>query len=203
MSKSLGNFFTARDILKKYSSNAIRYLFNQTHYASPLSFSMELLESAEKGLEKIYNLAQRIENLTPSSDSNLNSFENERYVFAFESAMDDNLNPPKAMGAIFDFVRDFNKFINKNEQVQESVIDDARNFLTNTMTDVFGISIFKTETKTQSIESELVNLLIELRALAKKEKNYALADEIRDKLKNIGVILEDSKQGTKYKLARK
>lgn len=203
MSKSLGNFFTAREILKKYSANAIRYLFSQTHFSGPLNFSDDLLESAEKGLEKIYNLVQRIENITPSHASGLNSFENERYLFAFESSMDDNFNTPQALAAVYDFTRDFNKFLSKNDQISEEVLNVAKKFLTSTLTDVLGIKLFSTNQADDSKENDLVNLFIELRTKAKSEKNYNLADEIRTKLNDIGVILEDSKEGTTYKIARK
>lgn len=203
MSKSLGNFFTTREILKKYSANAIRYFFSQTHFSGPLSFSEELLESAEKGLEKIYNLVQRIENLKGSQVGGLIPFENERYIFAFESAMDDNLNTPQALAAIYDFIRDFNKFLNKNDQVSADVISGAKQFLTNTLTDVLGIVLFAEENQSNSKEEELVNILIDLRAKAKLDKNYGLADDIRNKLSDIGVILEDSKEGTTYKISRK
>lgn len=202
MSKSLGNFFTARDILKKYSANSIRYFFSQTHYSGPLSFTEELLKGAEKGLEKIYNLAQRIENIIPASSGKLNSFEQERYLFAFESAMDDNFNSPQALASIFDFIRDFNKFLNKNDNISVKVVDNAKSFLINTLTNVLGINIFTKSESRDSKENELVQLLIYLRTKAKSDKNYSLADEIRDKLKGIGVILEDSKDGTKYKITR-
>jgi len=202
MSKSLGNFFTARDILKNHSANAIRYLFSQTHYSGPLNFAKELLESAEKGLEKIYNLVQRIENIIPSKSNDLISFENERYLFAFESAMDDNFNTPQALAAVYDFIRDFNKYLNKNEQISEEVISSAKNFLVSTITDVLGIVLYPENEQNDSKENELVNILVELRNNAKVNKNYALADDIRDKLKEIGVILEDSKEGTTYKISR-
>jgi cysteinyl-tRNA synthetase len=202
MSKSLGNFFTTRDILKKYSANSIRHFFSQTHYSGPLSFSEELLNSAEKGLEKIYNLAQRIENISPASSGDLLSFEQERYLFAFESAMDDNFNTPQALASIFDFVRDFNKFLNKNDNISKEVIENAKEFLTSTLTDVLGITIFSQNESRDSKEDDLVQLLIDLRTKAKSDKNYTLADEIRDKLKEIGVILEDSKEGTKYKITK-
>ena len=202
MSKSLGNFFTARDILKKYSANSIRYFFSQTHYSGPLSFTEELLKGAEKGLEKIYNLAQRIENIIPASSGKLNSFEQERYLFAFESAMDDNFNSPQALASIFDFIRDFNKFLNKNDNISVKVVDNAKSFLINTLTNVLGINIFTKSESRDSKENELVQLLIYLRTKAKSDKNYSLADEIRDKLKGIGVILEDNKDGTKYKITR-
>ncbi len=203
MSKSLGNFFTTRDILKKYSANAIRYLFSQTHFSGPLNFSEDLLESAEKGLEKIYKLVQRIDSITPSQASGLNSFENERYLFAFESSMDDNFNTPQALAAIYDFTRDFNKFLGKNDKISEDVINVAKKFLTYTLTDVLGIKLFSDNQQNNSKEDNLVKLLIELRTTAKQEKNYSLADDIRSKLNEIGVTLEDSKEGTTYKISRK
>ena len=202
MSKSLGNFFTARDILKKYSSNAVRYLFSQTHYSGPLNFTDELLASAEKGLEKIYNLAQRIQKITPSQSSNLVDFEIERYLFAFESSMDDNFNSPQALASIYDFIRDFNKFLNKNDQISTEVLISAKKFLTSTLTDVLGIVVFSDNIINESKENELVELMIQLRTKAKLEKNYGLADEIREKLSEIGIILEDSKEGTSYKISR-
>lgn len=202
MSKSLGNFFTARDILKKYSANAIRYFFSQTHFSGPLSFTDELLQGAEKGLEKIYNLAQRIEKVSPSKAGGLVDFEVERYLFAFESAMDDNFNSPQALASVYDFIRDFNKFLNKNDQVSSDVLSSAKKFMTSTLTDVLGIVIFNERNEEDSKEGELVNLLIELRTKAKLDKNYGLADDIRNKLSAIGIILEDSKEGTSYKISR-
>jgi cysteinyl-tRNA synthetase len=202
MSKSLGNFFTAREILKRYSANAIRYFFSQTHYSGPLNFSDELLESAEKGLEKIYNLVQRIENIKTFEGSELNSFEQERYLFAFESAMDDNFNTPQALAVVYDFIRDFNKFLNKNDHISNEVIVNAKQFLTSTLTEVLGLKLFSEVGSSNSKEEELINLLIDLRKEAKNNKNYKLADEIRNKLNDIGIILEDSKEGTKYKISR-
>ncbi|MCW8849347.1 MAG: cysteine--tRNA ligase [Melioribacteraceae bacterium] len=202
MSKSLGNFFTARDILKNYSANAIRYFFSQTHFSGPLNFTDDLLQSAEKGLEKIYNLAQRIEKISPSKAGGLVDFEVERYLFAFESAMDDNFNSPQALASVYDFIRDFNKFLNKNDQVSGDVLSAAKKFMTSTLTDVLGIVIFHERAEQDSKEAELVNLLIELRTKAKLDKNYGLADEIRNKLSEIGIILEDSKEGTSYKISR-
>ncbi|MCB9247359.1 MAG: cysteine--tRNA ligase [Ignavibacteriales bacterium] len=203
MSKSLGNFFTAREILKRFNPNAIRLFFSQTHFSGPLSFSDELLEGAEKGLEKIYNLVQRIESIAPSNDSGLITFEQERYLFAFESAMDDNFNTSQALAAIYDFTRDFNKYLSKNEKVPVEVLDSAKKFLKSTLTDVLGIQVFKEAENRNSKEDELIKLFIDLRTKAKLEKNYKLADEIRDNLKNIGVILEDSKEGTTYKISSK
>jgi len=202
MSKSLGNFFTAREILKKYSANAIRLFFSQTHYAGQLNFSAELLEAAEKGLEKITNLAQKINSITPSIEKGLNAFEQERYLFAFESAMDDNFNTPKALAAVYDFVRDFNKFISKNDKLPREVLENAKEFLKSTLTDVLGIEVFAQSKSGNSKESFLIQVLINLRNEAKKKKDYETADLIREKLKEGGIILEDSKDGTTYKYVK-
>ncbi len=203
MSKSLGNFFTAREILKKYNPNAIRLFFSQTHFSGPLSFSEDLIEGAEKGLEKILNLAQKIENTKPSIEIDLNPFEIDRYLFAFESAMDDNFNTSQALAAVYDFVRDFNKFLTKNEKISKEVLENAKDFLRKTLTNVLGIEIFSENTNRNSKENELINLFIEFRTKAKLDKNYKLSDEIRDKLKELGIILEDSKEGTTYKISSK
>ena len=154
-------------------------------------------------MEKIHNLVQRIETLRPSTQERTNVFEDERYLFAFESAMDDNFNTPKALGAIYDYVRDFNKFLNKNDEISKDVIDSAKSFLRATMTDVLGIELLRETTNEMSRESELINLFIELRTNAKERKDYNLADEIRSKLNDIGIVLEDSKEGTKYKFRKK
>ncbi len=116
--------------------------------------------------------------------------------------MDDNFNTPQALASVFDFIRDFNKFLNKNDKISKEVLENAKRFLTSTLTDVIGIKLFSKNESRDSKEDELVKLLIDLRTKAKFEKNYSLADEIRDKLKEIGVILEDSKEGTKYKISR-
>ncbi len=203
MSKSLGNFFTAREILKKYNPNAIRLFFSQTHFSGPLSFSEDLIEGAEKGLEKIINLAQKIENMKPSNENNLNSFEIDRYLFAFESSMDDNFNTSQALASVFDFIRDFNKYLAKNEKVPAEVLQSAKDYLQKTVTNVLGIEIFRQNTLRNTLESELIEMLIDLRKKSKLEKNYKLADEIRDKLKDMGIILEDAKEGTTYKITSK
>src|SRR4030066_83756 len=132
MSKSLGNFSTARDILKLYSAESIRLLFSQTHYRGPLEFSDELLDSAQKGLEKFENLIEKInphpvplpsardeqegKGEKPSKEININ-FDFTKYYKDFAIAMDDDLNTPQAVAVLFDFVRDVNKKIAENENL--------------------------------------------------------------------------------------
>ncbi|MFZ0456694.1 MAG: cysteine--tRNA ligase [Ignavibacteriaceae bacterium] len=207
MSKSLGNFFTARDILKKYSSEAIRLAFAQTHYAGPLNFSDELLSSAEKGLEKLNNLAEKIENEinVNITDGMTQEFDFEKYKNDFISSMDDDFNSPQACAVIFDFIREVNKTISENEKINAEFYSNVKDFLKQTAEGVLGILDFS-KVSTQSsgeLQIELIELFIKIRTDAKNEKNFALADKIRDELKEIGITLQDSKAKTTYKIVNR
>jgi len=202
MSKSLGNFFTAREILKKYSAEAIRLLFTQTHYAGPLNFSEDLLESAKKGLEKINNLVEHVgEKITKNTRGDIIDFDFDKYYFGFENSMDDDFNTPQAVAIIFDFVRSVNSIIAKNDNIDIKFYEDVKLFLEKTAQNVLGIVKFDSESKQigDSKENELVELLISIRTDAKKNKNYELADLIRNKLAEIGFQLVDTKSGTTFK----
>jgi cysteinyl-tRNA synthetase len=204
MSKSLGNFFTARDVLKKYSAETIRMLFAQTHYRGPLNFSDELLSAAEKGLEKLNNLALKINDEIKLNRQKGNSpdFDFQKYLSAFTNAMDDDFNTPQGIAAIFDLVKDVNRTIAENENIIVEFYVSVKTFLEKTVSDVLGILDFDklSQTSDGKLEGDLIELLIKLRTDAKKEKNYALADKIRSELNNLGVILEDSKDKTIYKV---
>jgi cysteinyl-tRNA synthetase len=207
MSKSLGNFFTARDVLKKYPAEVIRLFFLQTHYAGPLNFSDELLAAAQKGLEKIINLAERIEEELKKGKTGQNTaeFDFEKFYSEFNSAMDDDFNSPQAIGVIFDFTRAVNKAIDENPDSGESFFIKAKEFLEKTAHGVLGVLDFSSlrgGDSDKSLENELIELLITLRTDAKKEKNYALSDKIRNELNNLGVVLQDSKEKTAFKKVR-
>lgn len=206
MSKSLGNFFTARDILKKYSAEALRMFFAQAHYGGPLNFSEELLASAQKGLEKLNTLAERIEEKIKSgSDSKDKSdFDFDKFESSFKSAMEDDFNSPQAVAAIFDFVKEVNKVLAESENHSSEFYKSVKSFLERTTSGVLGILSFdkQTESADAALENSLIELLINLRNDAKLAKNYALSDKIRDELKNLGVILQDSKEKTTYKKSK-
>ncbi len=207
MSKSLGNFFTARDILKAYSPEAVRLAFAQTHYAGPLNFSEELLSSAEKGLEKLNNLAEKInEEINNNNTGGVDpSFNFAKFKEGFEAAMNDDFNSPQATAVIFDFIREVNRAAAENENINVNFYLNVKDFLRKTAEGVLGIIDFDAAGTTGSgqLENDLIELLIKLRTDAKKEKNYALSDKIRDELKNIGIVLEDSREKTSFKRARK
>ncbi|MCJ7552574.1 MAG: cysteine--tRNA ligase, partial [Ignavibacteriaceae bacterium] len=200
MSKSLGNFFTARDVLKRYSAEAIRMLFSQAYYRGPINFTDELLSSAQKGLEKINNLVSRINKELENPKSGTSpEFNFAPYKEKFTAAMDDDLNTSQAVAVIFDFVRDVNSVIAETSNIDASFFKGAKEFLQSTAEDVLGIVDFNQKESTSSIEKELIELFIKIRIDAKKEKNFTLADKVRDELKLLGIVLEDSKEGTIYK----
>ena len=203
MSKSLGNFFTARDILKKFTAETVRLFFSQTHYAAPLNFSEELLQSASKASEKIITLAKKINEKLKSEkygdeESSVNF---EKYFADFTAAVDDDFNFPKGVAVIFDFVREVNREMQTDKEFKVEFYQSAKDFLVKTADEVLGILDWKeleTPAVIDSKEDELIRLLIDLRANAKKEKNYALADEIRNRLGEMGIVLQDTKDGVTY-----
>lgn len=202
MSKSLGNFFTAREVLEKYSAEAIRLFFAQAHYRGPVDFSSELLDASEKGLEKFKNLQIAIDSALKKNktgglnpDFNFNAFEKR-----FSEAMDEDFNSPQAVAVIFDFVKEVNRVIAEKENLSNIFYLSIKEFLEKTAQDVLGIMSFEErELKQDSqLENELIKLLIEIRLKAKLEKNFQLTDEIRKKLELLGITLKDTKEGTDF-----
>lgn len=205
MSKSLGNFFTAREVLKKYSAEAVRLFFAQAHYRGPLNFSDELLQASEKGVEKLQNLADKAEDeLQKNSDEGKQiEFDFNNWYEKFEQAMDDDFNSAQAVAVMFDFTREVNRIIAENENLNKDFYNNVKSFLKKTAEDVLGVISFQKKESLPSLEDDLIELLIKIRTEAKKEKNYALSDKIRDELKNLGVILQDTKDGTSFKKVRR
>jgi cysteinyl-tRNA synthetase len=199
MSKSLGNFFTARDILNQYPAEALRLLFVQSHYRSPLNFSKELIESAQKGTEKLNNLARLLLNGIKSSGNNLVEFNFDKFYNLFAEAMDDDFNTSQAVAVIFDFTKEVNKLIAENENISSEFYTKAQKFIKATAEDVLGVIHFDAiEESSNNDEDSWILEEIKLRTKAKANKNWGLADEIRNRLAEKGVILEDSKSGTTY-----
>ena len=205
MSKSLGNFFTARDVLDKYPAEALRMLYAQAHYGGPLNFTEELLAGAQKGLEKLNNLAEKIEQELKSAEGTNNpAFDFPKFYKAFENAMDDDFNTPQAVAVIFDFTKEVNRVIAENETIGKEFYSEVKNFLQKTAVEVLGIIDFDSLKSGSDgrLESELIELLIKIRQDAKNNKNFKLADSIRDELKDLGIQLQDSKDKTTYKVIR-
>ena len=201
MSKSLGNFFTVRDIAEKYDLQVLRFFMLSAHYRSPLNFSADLMEAAKNGLERIRTAGSTLKRQMEAaaaeemSDVERASYEETAaYVEKFEAAMDDDANTADAVSAVFELV----KYINTNASS-----DNSREYLQklydrlDTLCGVLGIIL---EQKEELLDAD-IEALIQERTDAKKAKNFARADEIRDQLKDMGILLEDTREGVKWKRA--
>ena len=202
MSKSLGNFFTARDVLSKFSAEAIRLFFAQAHYRGPVDFTEDLLDSAEKGLEKLKNIQSTIESaIVKNKPEGINpDFDFENFEKRFSEAFDDDFNSPQAVAVIFDFVKEVNRTIAENDNIHLNFYIGVKNFLIKTAEKVLGIMSFEEKERKQDslLENELIKILIDIRLAAKSEKNFQLADGIRKKLDALGINLKDTKDGTDF-----
>jgi cysteinyl-tRNA synthetase len=196
MSKSLGNFFTAREILDKYPAEVIRFYYLQTHYRSPLNFTHEGLDAAKTGLQKLQVLYDALSE-APEGNGTVDVVAHEQ---RFVAAMDDDFNTPAAFGAVFDMARDVNTVLHSAAGLDAASRDAAREFLRRVTVDVFGVVRVGGPAAGGAMLGKVLQLLIDLRAEARKDKQWALSDRIRDGLKDLGITLEDGKDGTKWKI---
>lgn len=200
MSKSLGNFFTVRDIAEKYDLQVLRFFMLSAHYRSPLNFSDSLMESAKNGLERITTAGEKLrdvmangkeDGMTEQEKSLIQ--ESESFVVKFDEAMDDDCNTANAITAVFELVKFSNSKVNEN-----STKEFAKTLykMLSKLCDVLGI-ILEKETQTVGDE-EYIEEMIAKRAQAKKDRDFALADKIREELAGKGIVLKDTREGTKW-----
>lgn len=200
MSKSLGNFFTVREISEKYDLQVLRFFMLSAHYRSPLNFSAELMEAAKNGLDRIItavdNLDHLLENAGDTSSKDESSIREDikSYVNKFEEAMDDDFNTADAIAAVFELVKYANSNITSDNS--KAVIAEVNDTIVK-LCDVCGI-IARPE---KEMLAEDIEKLIEERQAARKAKDFARADAIRDELLAKGIILEDTREGVKWKKA--
>lgn len=201
MSKSLGNFFTVRDISEKYDLQVLRFFMLSAHYRSPLNFSDELMEASKNGLDRILTAVENLKHLESiCADSDISSEEKDNedtvndLIKKYEAAMEDDFNTADAVSAIFEIV----KLANSSANGQSSL--EFVKMLKETIVrlcDVLGVIAEKEE----EILDEDIEKLIEERTQARKDKNFKRADEIRDELLAKGIVLEDTREGVKWKRA--
>ena len=192
MSKSLNNFFTVRDVAEKYGYEPIRYFLVSSQYRSPINYSVDIIEQAKNSLERLYTCRDNIDfALKNATDGGEIPAFIEEHKNEFITAMDDDLNTADALAAIFMLVRDINTAIanGAGKAALEAMAD-----IFDQLTGVLGLVYNR---KTDSLDSE-VEELIEKRTAARKAKDFKTADEIRDKLKEMGITLEDTPQGVKW-----
>ena len=192
MSKSLNNFFTVRDVAEKYGYEPIRYFLVSSQYRSPINYSVDIIEQAKNSLERLYTCRDNIDfALKNATDGGEIPAFIEEHKNEFITAMEDDLNTADALAAIFMLVRDINTAIanGAGKAALEAMAD-----IFDQLTGVLGLVYNR---KTDSLDSE-VEELIEKRTAARKAKDFKTADEIRDKLKEMGITLEDTPQGVKW-----
>lgn len=199
MSKSAGNFFTVREISEKYDLQVIRFFMLSAHYRSPLNFSAELVEASKNGLERILTAVDNLNHLLESKEmQETTDAEKEQlmsvreYIGKFESAMEDDFNTADAIAAIFEMV----KFINTNSSVENT--EEYLRTLKDTLVKYCEILGIIAERKKELLDED-VEALIEERQQARKAKNFTRADEIRKELLERGIVLEDTREGVKWK----
>ena len=202
MSKSAGNFFTVRDISEKYDLQVLRFFMLSAHYRSPLNFSVELMEAAKNGYERIVTSVGNLNYLAENAAEGEMSGEEKKllaeagnFEAKFDEAMDDDFNTADAIAAIFELVKFANTYGNEKSSaafltaLKEKIVE---------LSDICG---FLVEKKEEGMLDEDIEGLIEERQAARKAKNFARADEIRKELLEKGIILEDTREGVKWKRA--
>ena len=223
MSKSLGNFFLLREILGKFPGNVVRLFILGTHYRKPINFSMDNIEDSRKTLKNIVtamnSFSEIIEKFSDEvsskgeiSDNTGNNGENnginefrekvDELDKKFVDAMDEDMNTPQALAVIFDQLKETKRFsVNVSNEEEAETLQYSYNSLKKKIEDVLGIAIIMEEESgnlknNDKLTGNLIELLIKLRADARKEKNFKLSDEIRDNLKELGIEIQDNKDGT-------
>lgn len=214
MSKSLGNFVTIKDALKTYKPEALRYFILSGKYGSPADYSAEALDAASKGLERIHTAVRRVRNELKHARDNGDAATNGRLIdmldqsrMLFASAMNDDFNAPLALSALFDMGKEVNNAISNGiaskqmlEQADAVYRELGGDVLGIVRDDVSGNNDSATSLRSAGREAALIEMMIALRNDARKAKDFARADAIRNRLSEIGVALEDGPQGTTYRI---
>ena len=209
MSKSLGNFFKVREVLERYSPQVVRYFLTSAQYRSPIDFSDQTLDQAKAAYERLrlglVNIERVLSTPTATMASNTPAALHSSCKNAevnFQQAMDEDFNTPRALAVLFDLIGEANRITGDalfvlGEETRK-LLAEARD-ITLRLASVLGIDLSPAETSTDSLTPQLMDILITLRDQARKEKQYSLSDAIRDRLTEIGIVLEDTPQGTSWR----
>jgi len=207
MSKSLGNFVTVRDALKMCKPQVLRFFLISAHYRSPVDFNRENLRLAETKLERLSNALERLEalecraNRTSEEERLLSEVEEAKRKF--EEAMNDDFNTPLAISALFDIAKSLNNYTENNNEIEASARDEAEKTLKQLL-NVLGITIEapKRIFDQTSLVKDLMDLIIDLRQKMRERRDWETADEIRERLRELGFEVEDTSEGTRWKPRR-
>lgn len=194
MSKSLGNFITIKELLEDYSPEVFRFFVLSTHYRSPIDFSHEILEQSKHSLQRVYKFAEILDESMEEAPKSVESDEYEKIVVdtkeKFFEAMDNDFNTPLALSSLFDLVRDVNRGIN-DEKISKTVLKSVKNFLAEAG-EILGFDFSRKASKANGdITDGLTDILVDVRQKLRENKEWELADEIRSRLKDLNIVLED------------
>ena len=196
MSKSLGNFFTVRDVAEKYGYEPIRYLMISSSYRSPINYSVDIIEQCKASLQRLYTCRDGIDfEIKNAHDGELDEnikAQFDKRVEQFIKAMDDDLNTADGIAAVFELARDINTLV-----VGKGVSKATAEYAAKIFDELTGVLGLVYNRKTETLDED-IDAMIEARTKARKEKNWAEADRIRDELKAMGIVLEDTAQGVKW-----
>lgn len=196
MSKSLGNFFTVRDVAEKYGYEPIRYLMISSSYRSPINYSVDIIEQCKASLQRLYTCRDGIDfEIKNAPDGELDEnikAQFDKRVEQFIKAMDDDLNTADGIAAVFELARDINTLV-----VGKGVTKATAEYAAKIFDELTGVLGLVYNRKTETLDED-IDAMIEARTKARKEKNWAEADRIRDELKAMGIVLEDTAQGVKW-----
>ena len=205
MGKSLGNFITLNQFFsgnhelldQPFSPMTIRFFTLQAHYRSPLDFSSEALQAAEKGLEKLMKASEAIDKLQPGdkSDMNLEAMRDKCY-----QALNDDLNTPVLFSHIFELVRYINSILQGHMQIRQEDIAELKNLFQVFVHEILGLEREESEGETAELTGNIIDMILQIRLEAKKNKDFETADKIRDRLKDLGVIVKDTRDGFEWEI---
>jgi cysteinyl-tRNA synthetase len=207
MAKSLGNYITVREALKKYSAEAIRLFVLSTHYRSEIDFTDERLRGAESSLNRLYNTLEALEDAKKVSvkrepneaeqqfGENVKKLRNK-----FVEAMDEDFNTPQALAALFDMSKGINRFLDEQKQVSAEILENVSDSFSELGTALGLFQQEKTKEIGEKIADDLVQLLFDVREELRKKGEYGLSDDIRARMKKLGLVIEDTSEGPKWKL---
>jgi cysteinyl-tRNA synthetase len=207
MAKSLGNYITVREALKKYDAEAIRLFVLFTHYRSEIDFTDERLKGAETSLNRLYGTLESLEDAKkdsvkrePNDAEQLFGENVKRLRSEFVDAMDEDFNTPRALAALFEMSKEINRFLDENKQVSAKILERAYDDFSELGK---ALGLFQQEKKKEiggQLADDLVQLLFDLREQLRKKGEYGLSDEIRARLNELGLVIEDTAEGPKWKL---
>lgn len=203
MSKSAGNGFLPNELFtgnhplleKEYSPMCVRFFMMQTHYRSTLDFSNEALKAAEKGYARLMNAVKTLQTLV-ASDSN--TVDIDSIIASCYDAMNDDFNTPIALASLFDAVRIINSVNDGKEKISAENLEKLRQLITDFVFSIFGLQDESASGSNDELPYQLMELIIDIRATVKADKNYSMADKIRDGLKAIDIQIKDSKDGSSW-----